>query len=318
MTISSDNLTPLTLEEYVEELSPIVNQQQELKSFKKEFFIYKLEDFTLEENQFPFPFIADFFSVFFIEKGKMNKIVQLDAVELKNQEIFFSKPGEAKTWKLNNSCHGYFVGFTREYLLTLVDNKNILNSFDYLLPDVRKKFVLQRAEHELLRTVFKEMLWETRKPRKYSDDVIRLWLFVLLIKANRIYANGNGSNGLGTTKESSHFVYNSFLVSLEDNFTRLLKGEIDRPYNVAQFAESLNLNPSYLNECVKKTSGRTTKDLISRRLLLTAKCQLLHTGKTVSEIAFDLGFESPSYFARFFRKYEKMSPLDYRNMDPLA
>ncbi|WP_350284754.1 helix-turn-helix transcriptional regulator [uncultured Croceitalea sp.] len=278
---------------------------------KSEFFMCSLSDINAEEflNS---PYIYDFFTIYFVEKGSIAKINQLQSLQIKEKQIFFSKPGEIKTWQKLDSPIGYLVAFTLDYLLLLIDDKNLINTFDYLMPNSRRKFTLDKPRLKLYKTIFNELYKEFNISGKYSVELIKFWLFVILIKTNRIHANGNGSNGLGQFKKSSDFIYNKFILIMEQNFKDLASQKVDRPYMVREFANLLNINPTYLGECVRKASGKSAKSIINQRIMLLAKCQLLHTYNNISEIAYQIGFESPGYFIRFFKKYENVTPLEYR------
>ncbi|GAA4277592.1 helix-turn-helix transcriptional regulator [Aquimarina mytili] len=257
------------------------------------------------------PFIYDFFTIYFVEDGSIAKINQLQSLEIGEKQIFFSKPGEIKTWQKLNDPKGYLVSFTLDFLLLLVDDKNLINTFDYLLPNSRRKFELNAARFKLYKTIFNELHKEFTSPNKYSKDLIKFWIFVILIKTNRMHADGSGS-GLGVSKKSSDFIYHKFMFIMEQNFKDLAAQKVDRPFMVREFADLLNINPTYLGECVRKASGKSAKSIINQRTILMAKCQLLHTFNNISEIAYQLGFESSGYFIRFFKKYEGMTPLEFR------
>ncbi|WP_298545810.1 helix-turn-helix domain-containing protein [uncultured Aquimarina sp.] len=278
---------------------------------KSEFFMCRLSDVKPDEflNS---PFIYDFFTIYFVEKGCIAKINQLKSLEIGRNEIFFSKPGEIKTWQKLDNPNGFLVAFTLDYLLLLIDDKNLINTFDYLMPNSRRKFSLDKARLKLYKTVFNELYKEFNTISKYSVELIKFWLFVILIKTNRMHANGNGTNGLGGYKKSSDFIYNKFILIMEQNFKDLASQKVDRPFLVREFADMLNINPTYLGECVRRASGKSAKSIINQRTMLLAKCQLLHTFNNISEIAYQIGFESSGYFIRFFKKYEGITPLDYR------
>ena len=63
----------------------------------------------------------------------------------------------------------------------------------------------------------------------------------------------------------------------------------------------------------KKQFGRSAGEMISSRIMLEAKRLLFHTTSDISEIAFDLGFEDPSYFTRTFKLFEGKTPTEFRD-----
>lgn len=85
--------------------------------------------------------------------------------------------------------------------------------------------------------------------------------------------------------------------------------------SVKYFAEQLHLSPNYLSDLLKKETGRNSSEHIQHHVVELAKDRLLSSTVTVSEIAYDLGFEYPQYFSKLFKKRTGMSPAEYRNLN---
>lgn len=85
---------------------------------------------------------------------------------------------------------------------------------------------------------------------------------------------------------------------------------------VKYFAEKLNLSPNYLSDLLSKYTGKTTIEHIHLKLVDKAKNILLGTTKSVSEIAFELGFEHPSHFTKIFKSKTGNAPLHFRKQFP--
>ena len=111
------------------------------------------------------------------------------------------------------------------------------------------------------------------------------------------------------------FGKSAFLTSrlLTQRFRLAVEKGFRKTSSVREYAELLHVTPAHLSESVRLETGSAAGDVIRRRLLLEAKRLLLHSELTVSEIAFDLGFEDSSYFSRFVRRGVGFSPVDFRN-----
>lgn len=79
------------------------------------------------------------------------------------------------------------------------------------------------------------------------------------------------------------------------------------------YASKLSLTSKRLNEIVKNERGKTVTQLIHRRIVLEANRDLVFSTKTIKTIAFELGFEDPAYFSRFYRKQMHESPTEFRS-----
>jgi AraC-like DNA-binding protein len=95
-------------------------------------------------------------------------------------------------------------------------------------------------------------------------------------------------------------------------FKNLLFKDFKKHKSTAYFAGKLHITPSYLSETVKVTTGFTVGYWIQQMVMTEAKRLLYATGKTVKEIAHELGFDDPAYFNRYFSKAENISPLEFR------
>lgn len=85
--------------------------------------------------------------------------------------------------------------------------------------------------------------------------------------------------------------------------------------SVYYFAKELNLSPKYFGDLIKKLTGNSAQDYIHLKLINIAKEKVLDTSKSISEIAFELGFKYPSHFTRLFKQKVGQSPVGYRNLN---
>ena len=83
--------------------------------------------------------------------------------------------------------------------------------------------------------------------------------------------------------------------------------------DVKFFASQLNLSPNYLSDLLNRFTGKTTQEHIHLKLVDTAKSLLWSTEKSISEIAYELGFDYPSHFTKVFKTKTGLTPQQYRN-----
>jgi len=83
--------------------------------------------------------------------------------------------------------------------------------------------------------------------------------------------------------------------------------------DVKFFATQLNLSPNYLSDLLNRYTGKTTQEHIHLKLVDMAKSLLGSSEKTISEIAYELGFEYPSHFTKIFKTKTGITPKQYRN-----
>jgi AraC family transcriptional activator of pobA len=99
---------------------------------------------------------------------------------------------------------------------------------------------------------------------------------------------------------------------LVGRFRELIESEFRKNAPVADYAAALNVSESRLRNACLSVAGQSPLQMVHTRILLEAKRQLFYTSKSVSEVAYALGFDDPAYFTRFFSQRTGMSPRKYR------
>ncbi|WP_259069896.1 helix-turn-helix domain-containing protein [Mucilaginibacter sp. X4EP1] len=141
---------------------------------------------------------------------------------------------------------------------------------------------------------------------KFSQDIIIAQIELLLKHAQRFY------NRQFITRQ---IVHHQMLERLEDLLTAYFNGReiIQKGLpTVAHIAQSLNVSPGYLSGSLKVLTGLNTQQHIHQKLIDKAKEKLSTTNLSVSEIAYELGFEHPQSFSKLFKTKTNFSPLEFR------
>ncbi|MCX6287984.1 MAG: helix-turn-helix transcriptional regulator [Bacteroidetes bacterium] len=100
--------------------------------------------------------------------------------------------------------------------------------------------------------------------------------------------------------------------SMVQRFKNLVETHFNQWHQVKDYAGALHVSPNYLNEVIKSNIGTSAKDFIQNRILLEAKRTAVFTGKSSKEIAFELGFDDPSHFSKFFKSGSGQSVLEFK------
>ncbi len=85
--------------------------------------------------------------------------------------------------------------------------------------------------------------------------------------------------------------------------------------SVRYCAEKLFLSPSYLGDLLKKETGKSAQENIQLKMIEVAKAKIYEPGKSISEIAYELGFKHPQHFTRMFKKNTGLSPNEFRTLN---
>ncbi|WP_343670827.1 helix-turn-helix transcriptional regulator [Chitinophaga sp.] len=182
-----------------------------------------------------------------------------------------------------------------------------IKGYSYFSYEVNEALHLSEQEEEILENIFKNIEREYHNNiDKYSQDVIVAQIELLLQYSNRFY------NRQFITRK---IVNDEILIRLENVLTDCFTDEnlSENGLPTVQFiSEQLNVSPNYLSDMLRSITGRTTQQHIHDKLIEKAKELLTVTNLSVSEIAYQLGFEYPQSFNKLFKKKTDISPLEFR------
>lgn len=140
----------------------------------------------------------------------------------------------------------------------------------------------------------------------YTQDVVVSHLELLLNYSNRFY-----NRQFITRKKASNDLLVKFEELLSENFKEDNSKAGGLP-SVQYFSERLFVSPNYLNDMLKNLTGQTTQQHIHNQVIEKAKELLSSTNLSVSEIAYQLGFEYPQSFNKLFKNETNITPLQFR------
>jgi AraC-like DNA-binding protein len=115
-----------------------------------------------------------------------------------------------------------------------------------------------------------------------------------------------------TRENSVKGILERFEALLNDFFSSEKVQSIGLP-SVSYCAGELNLSPNYFGDLIKKETGKSAHEFIQLKLIDEAKERIFDASKSVSEIAYGLGFKYPQHFSRVFKQYTGVTPQEYRS-----
>lgn len=275
------------------------------KGNNKVFTIRKICDFEKEEIEHNLmPHLHDFYSIFWIESGEATHATEFVEYSLKPDTILFVPPGLKHRMYMDQSVGGTYILFNEEFIQ--YNQKNHVPLKEYRLfnnPDFKSLITLMPETRQKLKNINDLIFDELRIPDDYSQDIVLNLLHLFLLESRRIFDQQN-QVGIEKPAETPDSTIIQFKLLIENNY--------QTQKNVSGYAEMLNISPSCLNEVAKRTTGITAGELIRNRVIDETKKLLYSSGRSGKEIAFDLGFDDPAYFSRFFRKYTGSTLKEFR------
>lgn len=250
------------------------------------------------------PHRHDFFELIWIRRGHGHVSLDLQGFEFRAHTLLIVSPGQVHAWRHDSETEGLVVGFSTEFLAVNSEHPGLLAKLPFLYPEHLDPILfLDETEGDRIGQVLQQFADLVQINAPGQDDVARGFLLVILSHMRQLFARRQQPLGQSARGESELLVQR-FRLALEEHLPRIVE--------VGEFAELLNVSRTHLNNGLRRHTGRSPSELIHDRMLLEAKRRLLHSSLTVAEIAFELKFQDPSYFGRFFRKHTGMTPGAYR------
>jgi AraC family transcriptional activator of pobA len=219
-------------------------------------------------------------------------------------QVFGIEPGNDDTLKRS----GWMLLIHPDFLWNTPLAKTI-KQYEYFDYSVNETLFLSEKEETTMISIIRNIEQEYHSNiDKFSQSVIIAQLELLLTYSERFY-----ERQFITRKISSHQLLNRLEALLNDYFNHeeLMKKGLP---TVQHMAEALNVSPNYLSGLLKVLTGQSTQQHIHDKLIAKAKEKLSTTGLSVSEIAYELGFEHPQSFSKLFKTKTNFSPLEFRQL----
>jgi len=273
---------------------------------EKIFTIRKIRDFNDEEIEHNLmPHLHDFYSIFWVESGEAIHATEFVEYSLKSDTILFVPPGLKHRMYIDKSVSGTYILFNEDFIQ--YNRKNHVPLKEYRLfnnSDFKSLITVVPEKREKLNNITGLIFDELQNSDDYSQDIVLNLLHLFLLESRRIFDQQNQA-----PKEEPDTTPDTTIIK----FKQLIEENFTKEKNVSPYAEMLNMNPSCLNELTKRTTGITAGELIRNRVIDETKKLLYASPRSGKEIAYELGFDDPAYFSRFFKKYTGTTLKEFRD-----
>lgn len=223
--------------------------------------------------------------------------------------LIFVQPGQVLKTPSKSEVMGK-RGWTLLFHPDLLHNSNLatkMNTYNFFSYESNEALHLSNKEKVFVAGVIEQIKGEiAQNLDQHSQKLIVSNLELFLNYALRFYDR----QFFTRTKVNSDYV-TSFEKALNQYFENG-QAKINGIPTAVYFGEQLNLSPNYLSDLLKRETGKGIKEYTDEYLIAKAKILLLNSSISVSELAYELGFDYPQSFTRLFRKKTGHSPKDFR------
>jgi AraC-like DNA-binding protein len=282
-----------------------------LKTFSPQtnlFHIHRHEDVPATHTNETQLFRSDTFSASLLIEGEADYKIGLQDYKMKADSFYFMSPQQLRYYNKLKPWKGFVFLFSSDFIYQF-SKLNLYKEYPFFQLDANVQLQLNKHQlHELV--VLLESLHSTYNSNE--PDKLKLvyhYLSIVLLLSKKWYFE---QNDIKLTDKKVVSLLKAFDELLEKHFFDIATQKADKLFSVADFAENLNVSTNHLSDTIKKEIGKTPTQIIKERTILEAKSLLNSTDLTISEVAYFLNFDDPSYFTKYFKSATGLSPADFK------
>ena len=249
-----------------------------------------------------------FYHIIWFQQGNPTHLVDFNPIKIKPNTLLFLNKDTVQRFDDKSKFGGEAILFTDSFFCkTEADTKFLRNSI--LFNDLFSVSQIQvKKQSKLFAGLLQQMTNELQDIKDNSQaDILQNLLHNFLLYSERERRKQNFTE----IKKGADLDY----VML---FKDLLETGYKNQKQVNYYAKEIIITEKRLNQATTKVLGKTPKEIIDDRIMLEAKRILAHTTESVKEIGYDLGFDEPTNFIKYFKKHSKFTPTEFREQNTLA
>lgn len=248
------------------------------------------------------PHRANFYHIIWFESGSGTHLIDFLPIKIKSNSLLFIGKNKVQRFDPNGNYKAKAILFTDQFFCKSDSDVKFLRN-TVLFNDLFENNQIQLTKNETQFNGIIEMMQSELERDKdaFQPDLLRNLLHNFLLLAER-------------SKRSSEFT--EIKKGADLDYTLLFKDLLEVHFRsrkqVSFYASELSVTEKRLNKATSKVLGSTPKQMIDDRVLLEAKRLLSHTDNPIKFIGFELGFEEPTNFIKYFRKHSNSTPIEFR------
>jgi AraC family transcriptional activator of pobA len=266
-----------------------------------EIMVDRFDHYLRAHRDLYFPHKHSFYHLVYFANGSGKHSIDFVPFTLKSGQIYFMVPGQVHSWDFNGDPDGYIINFSERLVQAFVTDPRYLEKFSFFSGIAGEQVInLPKKEREHIEIIFEKILHEQVSAKENGTDMIRALLIQLFVEVERCRE---------PHQKKQVTQYNSMLLH---SFKKLVDLHYKEKKLTKEYASLLYVTPNHLNALCKDVTGQSAGEIIRERVILETKRLLVNAGLSIAEIAAELGFADNSYFSKFFKKYEGVTPEIFR------
>lgn len=227
--------------------------------------------------------------------------------DFSNGAMVFMSPRQIMQWDEDTELeqNGFIITFHEDFIRGTELSTTIKN-YGFFSYATNEALHVSPKEEQVLQTIFETLEAEYHNNQdEFSKDIIISQLETLLTYSDRFY-----KRQFINRQEVSSLLLDQFKAELRNFYSDT---HIMGIPHIEEIAQKLSVSQRYLSDTLKAETGKSAKEHISLFIIEKAKDRLLGSTESISQIAYDLGFEYPQHFSKMFKKQTGKSPKEFRH-----
>lgn len=247
----------------------------------------------------PFPHRHAFYHLVAITSGTGWHEIDFERYSVSSGKLYFMKPGQVHSWHLSEDTEGYVIEFEES---AVPAKGHEASAILRILDSIQPHYALPKAGEPASEKVFELlscMVAEYDDQASHFELALKHYLIALLIELSR------------KSTQKSQLLPN--VDSMLERFFKLIELNFQKQHEVSFYSRELGATSKSLTMRAFRTYGKSARAFIQDRLVLESKRMLAYSNLSIAEVGYELGFEDPNYFTRFFREHVGSAPGEFRS-----
>lgn len=273
--------------------------------FKKsieDFFCLRIEDLISGVLKPILPSREESHTLIFVTEGSYKTRIGFKEYKIQTNQVLIIQAGTVfSVEKIMDNVKGFTCHFHPNTLIGKFGNRSLVSEFEFLNIGNYPIVDVKDSSKSALLNIFVRLVAEFESDYQSNPNIIHSYLYTLLTELKILFGHNY------STKQNASYQITSQLRTLAHE-------RVKENLKVADFARIMNISPNHLNKSVKTITAKSASKIIDAIKLIEIKYLLYQSGLSISEISYEMGYLDPSYFTRFFKKREKISPTKFREL----
>lgn len=274
--------------------------------------LHSLKDTQASESLYDIRLSCDMYAIMYKDKISGSLGYGRNSYDFQEGTLIFSSPGQVFTTPKKEELEGK-SGWTLLFHPDLLAKSTLslkMDDYNYFSYEVTEALHLSKKEEAFIFQVVDQIKQEySQNLDTHSQNLILSNLELLLNYCMRYY-----DRQFFTRTNFNNDYISKFELELKRYFKDEKHLDLGIPH-ADYFGAQLSMSGNYLSDMLKKETGKGIKEHIDNYIIRQAKKVLLNSSRSVSEIAYGLGFDYPQSFTRLFKKKVGMGPAEYRSLN---